>query len=948
MRSHPTGPSSNHGRVAVDLVSFFAAEPEAIPVERERRRRTVEPLPLGAPDALGALHAVPDLPRQFVARATDAAELKRAVLSATEQLAGVSAAKSAGVFGQGGIGKSVLAAAVARDDEVRRAFADGVYWLTFGQQPNVVALQETLAEMLTGSRVEFETSNIGTIALRDKLRDKECLVVLDDVWHAPHAEAFDVLGPRSRLLVTTRDRQVLTGLGAATCDLDVLDRESALALLANWSGIAELPAVAAEVAKECGDLPLALSLAGAQVREGASWEEVLTALKRGDLEFLDHPHGSVFKALGASVDALAEDARARYLELAIFPEDTPVPESVIVRLWSQALNEERAKRLIRTLAHRALLYRDDGPDHAVTFHDLQGDYLRLLAAADTSAVHAKLIDAYEATLTNAGAIAVRWGSLPASEAYLWQHFGYHLLEAGRGPLLDALVGDARWLAAKIAASGVSALVSELAMLVSQAPAPQNRAIERAIRLESGWLYSDPSALPGLLYNRLRSDGFDTEAIERIVGERRPPLRLAHPVHRGGDELRIFRGHSDWVTACAYSSDGTRILSASHDKTVREWDRHTGRELQHFDGRSDEINACAYSPDGSRILSASSDKTVREWDRHTGRELQRFKGHSSWVHACAYSPDGSRILSASSDKTVREWDRYTGRELQRFQGHSGPVLACAYSPDGMCVLSASYDNTVREWDRLTGRQLQRFQGHSGPVLACAYSPDGMRVLSASRDTTVREWDLTGRELQRFEGHSSSVNACAYSPDGTRVLSASFDNTVREWDRLTGRQLRRFEGHSGRVLACAYSPDSTRVLSASNDKTVREWDRYTGRELQRFEGHSSLVNACAYSPDGTRVLSAANDSTIREWDRHTGRELRRFEGHSSSVTACAYSPDGARIFSASDDSTLRVWERATGRCVYTLYGSPFDCLAVARGHLAAGDALGNVWMIECDFV
>ncbi len=38
-----------------------------------------------------------------------------------------------GIHGQGGIGKTVLAAALARDEQVRRCFPDGVFWVTVGE-----------------------------------------------------------------------------------------------------------------------------------------------------------------------------------------------------------------------------------------------------------------------------------------------------------------------------------------------------------------------------------------------------------------------------------------------------------------------------------------------------------------------------------------------------------------------------------------------------------------------------------------------------------------------------------------------------------------------------------------------------------------------------------------------------------------------------------------------
>ena len=46
----------------------------------------------------------------------------------------------------GGIGKTVLAAALAHDSEVRQAFPYGIYWLTIGQKPNLLELEENQSD----------------------------------------------------------------------------------------------------------------------------------------------------------------------------------------------------------------------------------------------------------------------------------------------------------------------------------------------------------------------------------------------------------------------------------------------------------------------------------------------------------------------------------------------------------------------------------------------------------------------------------------------------------------------------------------------------------------------------------------------------------------------------------------------------------------------------------
>jgi hypothetical protein len=55
------------------------------------------------------------------------------------------AAARVGLAGMGGIGKSVLANALAHHPEVQRAFRDNIYWISIGQTPNIEDLQRKLA-----------------------------------------------------------------------------------------------------------------------------------------------------------------------------------------------------------------------------------------------------------------------------------------------------------------------------------------------------------------------------------------------------------------------------------------------------------------------------------------------------------------------------------------------------------------------------------------------------------------------------------------------------------------------------------------------------------------------------------------------------------------------------------------------------------------------------------
>ena len=287
-------------------------------------------------------------------------------------------------------------------------------------------------------------------------------------------------------------------------------------------------------------------------------------------------------------------------------------------------------------------------------------------------------------------------------------------------------------------------------------------------------------------------------------------------------LQTLTGHTNSVCSASYSPDGTKIVSASYDETIKIWDANTGSCLQTLTGHTDAVCSASYSPDGRKIVSASKDKTIKIWDANTGKCLQTLTGHTYSVLSASYSPDGRKIVSASGNKTIKIWNANTGRCLQTLTGHTRGVISVSYSPDGTKILSASGDNTIKIWDANTGECLKTLTGHTDVVYPASYSPDGKKILSASWDNTIKIWDAnTGSCLQTLTGHTSPVESASYSPDGTKIVSASLDNTIEIWDANTGSCLQTLTGHTYSVLSASYSPDGKKIVSASGDKTIKIW-------------------------------------------------------------------------------------------------------------------------------
>src|SRR5260221_332943 len=180
---------------------------------------------------LGRLVNVPNLPLHFLPRLGDVQALKDALLAGINKPVTLTGTGTIGVQGMGGIGKSVLATALARELEMPHAFPDGVGWITVGQTPNITVRQSQLGEALGKTSQTFVDAQQGKSYLSALLQERSCLLILDDVWKLEHAAAFDVLGKRGRMLITTRDARLVTDLGAVQYSVDQWTEPEALKLL---------------------------------------------------------------------------------------------------------------------------------------------------------------------------------------------------------------------------------------------------------------------------------------------------------------------------------------------------------------------------------------------------------------------------------------------------------------------------------------------------------------------------------------------------------------------------------------------------------------------------------------------------------------------------------------------------------------------------------------------
>ncbi|GLH98690.1 AfsR/SARP family transcriptional regulator [Phytohabitans aurantiacus] len=257
----------------------------------------------------------PDI-ADFVGRERELDTLTATVL----RRGGGAAPAIATVHGTPGVGKSTLAVRVAH--RLRPHYPDGQLFLDLGGAAPAPRDPSTLlAELLRSLHVEPaaipETLAERTALYRSTVADRAILLVLDDAADEEQVRPLLPGTAHSAVLVTSRHHLVLDG--ATATPLDLLTRCEAFGLLAQVTGgrrVEDDRASAEIILDACGQLPLAIRVAGARLAARPTWPLRALADRLADasdrLDELSAGQHSVRASFAVSYAALPAAARRAF------------------------------------------------------------------------------------------------------------------------------------------------------------------------------------------------------------------------------------------------------------------------------------------------------------------------------------------------------------------------------------------------------------------------------------------------------------------------------------------------------------------------------------------------------------------------------------------------------------------------------------------------------------
>ncbi|XP_028961125.1 putative disease resistance RPP13-like protein 1 [Malus domestica] len=297
------------------------------------------------------------------------------------------------IVGMGGVGKTTLAQLLYNDKNIKEHF-DVTAWACVSEDFDAMRVTKTLIESIISKPCSLQDSLL-QVELREQVREKKFLFVLDDLWNDNYSD-WDLVrtpftyGERgSKVIVTTRNKSVASIVHTGPIHyLKHLSHKDCWLLLRkhafrneNPSAHPHLEEIGKQIARKCNGLPLAAKALGGLLGCNVGYREWSHILNSNLWETL-HTDKNVLPSLRLSYHYLPTYLKQCFAYLSIFPKDYEFEKENIIQLW-MALSlipqdesgkglEELGEIYFDELLSRSLLQRSWKPS-SFTMHDLIND-----------------------------------------------------------------------------------------------------------------------------------------------------------------------------------------------------------------------------------------------------------------------------------------------------------------------------------------------------------------------------------------------------------------------------------------------------------------------------------------------------------------------------------------------------------------------------------------------
>ncbi|RHY17122.1 hypothetical protein DYB28_000206 [Aphanomyces astaci] len=444
----------------------------------------------------------------------------------------------------------------------------------------------------------------------------------------------------------------------------------------------------------------------------------------------------------------------------------------------------------------------------------------------------------------------------------------------------------------------------------------------------------------------------------IVGRRPPPSGQSETTSSPFVDQEFLLGHTDDVTALAYSSAAGLLASAQGgvSPSIRFWLLSPkGHCIASVKAHAHGVDTIAFCPHGTQLCGVGHDSKRRTqilvWDVTTpSQPVCVAKQLTDYAIAnIKFSPHEPDRLVSCGRESIRFWRVKNGhlpgcavvlheyaRDTLFTDLDFDPVVMGNQPSRPLYVASSHGTVLVVDYDSMALTCVYKL--HDGPI-HCLRVNEGFCVTGAA-DGYLRVWPLDFSDFYLEASHEAPVASVDLSVDGLHALIGCVNGTIGMLEISTQQYTTVVRAHTGAITALALSPRSDSFVTTSTDGTIRVWDVTTGTQTYEFQDDDRAATAIAYHPRRDVVAVGFASGTLRLFDIPTMQIHETYQQHRGAVASVVYGRS-ACYSSGGDDRQL---------CCYQAHATTVHMVNCAfpdgQGHLALDTTLKLVAVVGKD--
>jgi len=174
-----------------------------------------------------------------------------------------------------------------------------------------------------------------------------------------------------------------------------------------------------------------------------------------------------------------------------------------------------------------------------------------------------------------------------------------------------------------------------------------------------------------------------------------PDRKVRLVSSRGEPEQVLAGHTDWVTAIAYSPDGVLLATADRAGGVFVWESRSAQRYLRLPAHPARVSALAWRPDSNLLVTGCEDGWIRAFEPYEGKEVKKLRAHPAGVLDASFARDG-RLVTSGRDRRIKLWG-VQGQLLAQSSPLPDLPLQARFRSDPSLIVTGDWQGDLRLWE-----------------------------------------------------------------------------------------------------------------------------------------------------------------------------------------------------------------------------------------------------------